>query len=109
LSPSSAGWKFTIVYSLTGGYSGPYNKITRDANGNLYGATTTSGASSLGAVFKLSPANGSWTYTDLYDFPGGSDGGFPYGALAVYANGNIFGTATIGGSDNQGVLFEITP
>jgi uncharacterized repeat protein (TIGR03803 family) len=107
LSPSDAGWKFAIVYSLTGGYSGPYNKLTRDTNGNLYG-TTTGGANNLGTVFKLSPANGSWTYTDLYDFPGGNDGGFPYGTLAVDANGNIYGTATIGGSDHQGVLFEIT-
>jgi uncharacterized repeat protein (TIGR03803 family) len=108
LSPNGAGWNFTVIYSLTGGYSGPYNKLTRDLNGNLYGTTTTSGASSLGTVFKLSPANGSWTFTDLYDFPGGNDGGFPYGALAVDANGNIFGTATIWGSDNQCVLFEIT-
>jgi len=60
-------------------------------------------------VFKLAPRNGDWTFTDLYDFVGGSDGGIPYGSLAIDAQGDIFGTTNIGGSDNQGVVFEITP
>jgi hypothetical protein len=63
----------------------------------------------LGSVFKLTPGDGGWTYTDLYDFPGGPEGGLPYCQLAVDANGNIFGTAVVGGSDNQGVIFEIMP
>jgi hypothetical protein len=60
-------------------------------------------------VFKLSPNKGNWTFTDLHDFAGGNDGGLPYGSVAVDAKGNIFGTAVVGGTDNQGVVFEITP
>jgi len=37
------------------------------------------------------------------------DGGLPCGSLAVDSRGNVFGTAVTGGSQNQGVLFEITP
>jgi len=45
-----------------------------DAAGNLYGTTTEDGIYGHGNVFKLTPSNG-WTYTFLYDFTGGSDGG----------------------------------
>lgn len=109
LSPSSGGWNFTVLYGFTGGYGGPYNKLTFDAQGNLYGVTNGDGANGLGAVFKLSPDNTGWTLTDLHDFAGGDDGASPYGSVAVDTQGNVFGTAAVGGSDNQGLVFEITP
>jgi uncharacterized repeat protein (TIGR03803 family) len=110
LSPQSDGsWAESTIYSFTGSFGGPYNKLTFDAAGSLYGIANSDGANGLGSVFKLTPNNGDWTFTDLYDFTGGSDGGLPYGSLAVDAHGNIFGTNVIGGSDNQGVVFEITP
>jgi uncharacterized repeat protein (TIGR03803 family) len=108
LSPSGTGWKFTTLHSFSGAYGGPYNKLTL-ANGNIYGFTEAEGANGLGSVFKLSPAKRGWTFTDLYDFVGGSDGAQPYGSVAVDSDGNVFGTANTGGSWNQGVVFEITP
>jgi len=108
LARSAKGWKLTTLYSFSGG-AGPYNKLTFDAKGNIYGTTNGDGAHGDGSVFKLSRSNGVWKFTDLYDFTSGSDGGLPYGSVAVDAHGNIFGTATVGGSDNQGVVFEITP
>jgi uncharacterized repeat protein (TIGR03803 family) len=109
LSPSNGAWTLTVLYSFTGGYGGPYNKLAFDTKGNLYGATEGEGANGLGLVFKLTPANGEWEFTDLYDFVGGNKGGEPYGAVAVDKQGNIFGTADLGGKDNQGVIFEIIP
>ena len=108
LSPSGTGWKFKTLHSFTGAYGGPYNKLTL-ANGNIYGATEAGGANGLGSVFKLAPAKHGWTFTNLYDFVGGSEGAQPYGSVAVDSNGNVFGTANTGGSRNQGVVFEITP
>ncbi len=108
LSPSSTGWTFSTLYSFSGGYGGPYNKLTLDDQGNIYGFTNADGVYGLGSVFKLAPANGSWTFTDLHDFSGGDDGAAPYGSLAVDSNGDIFGTTNEGGTQNQGVIFEIT-
>ncbi len=108
LSPSSGGWTFTVLYSFTGGYGGPYNKLTL-AKGDIYGFTNAEGANGLGSVFKLAPSNGAWKLTDLHDFAGGSDGASPYGSVAVDSAGNVFGTAAVGGSQNQGLVFEITP
>lgn len=108
MSPSNGGWTFNVLYSFVGGYGGPYNKLTFDASGSLYGVTNSDGANGLGEVFKLSPGNGGWTLTDLHDFAGGDDGNLPYGSVAVDANGNVFGTASIGGTSGQGVVFEVT-
>jgi uncharacterized repeat protein (TIGR03803 family) len=109
LSPSASGWTFTTLYSFVGGYGGPYNKLTFDAQGNLYGIANSDGAYGFGSVFKLAPGNGGWTFTDLHDFTNGSDGGEPYGSVAVDSKGDVFGTAVTGGSDGEGVIFEITP
>jgi len=109
LSHSSKGWKLTTGYSFNPGFGGPYNKLTIDASGNIYGTTNGDGANNAGSVFKLTPTKGTWKFTDLYDFTDGKDGGLPYGALTIDARGNIFGTAVVGGTDNQGVVFEITP
>lgn len=109
LSPSSGGWILTVLCSFSGGYGGPYNKLTFDTKGNLYGSLNGESANGMGSVFRLTPGNGGWAYRDLHDFTGGSDdGSLPYGQLAIDAHGNIFGTTNAGGSDNQGVLFEIT-
>jgi uncharacterized repeat protein (TIGR03803 family) len=108
LSPSSGSWTLTTLYSFSGFSAGPYNDLTFDANGNLYGATEGDGAFSKGSVFKLTHGDGGWTFTDLYDFTGGNDGGVPYGRLAVDSHGNIFGTTSIGGTGNQGVVFEVS-
>jgi uncharacterized repeat protein (TIGR03803 family) len=108
-SPSGADGTFTTLYSFIGGYGGPYNKLTLDAQGNLYGALNGESVYGYGSVFKLTPGTSGWTYTDLYDFTNGSDGGLPYGSVALDADGNIFGTAVTAGGNNQGVVFEITP
>jgi uncharacterized repeat protein (TIGR03803 family) len=105
----SASGTFTTLYSFSGGYGGPYNKLTLDASGNIYGFTNGDGINGLGSIFKLTASNGSFIFTDLHDFAGGNDGASPYGSVAVDKNGNVFGTAAVGGSQNQGLVFEITP
>jgi uncharacterized repeat protein (TIGR03803 family) len=116
LTPSNGSWIFNVLSSLPGSQgSGPQAGVTMDAAGNLYG-TTTAGAYSAGAVFKLTQSNGVWTYTSLHDFTGGSDGEGPDCTVAIDANGNLYGTTTgggtlgaCGGNLGCGVVWEITP
>jgi hypothetical protein len=109
LSPvRGGGYSLTTLYSFST-YYGPYSKLTLDASGNIYGTANGAGAHGLGSVFKLTFSNGMWTFSDLHDFAGGTDGASPYGSVAVDPHGNLFGTAAVGGSSNQGVVFEITP
>ncbi len=83
--------------------------LTFDAQGNLYGTTAGDGAYGKGSVFKLSPHGATWLYTSLHDFTGGSDGAVPYSNVTIDANGNLYGTAGAGGTDNEGVVWKITP
>ena len=114
LTPSSGNWTFTVLYSLQGNGTGPVRDLVMDKSGNLYGAAYTDGAHLSGSVFKLTPSHGSWTYTDLHDFTGGSDGGIPQSNLVFDASGNLYGTTVYGGSPSCGagggcgVVFEIT-
>jgi len=99
----------TVLYSASGnGESpfGPQSGVVMDSVGNLYGVDAY--ANYAGFVFKLTPSNGSWIFTDLHDFTGGADGAAPYGTLAIDANGSIYGTTIWGGANNYGVVFQIT-
>ncbi len=57
----------------------------------------------------LAPAQ---TFTTLYSFTGGSDGGLPYAALIQDQDGNLYGTASYGGyagcgGYDCGVVFKV--
>ena len=116
LSPSGNYWRFSSLYSFARGAAyypeGPLDALIMDGAGNLYGATGTDGDYGQGAVFKLTPSNGGWTYTSLYDFTGGTDGSFPRNVV-MDASGNLYGITTYGGNSacqaGCGVVFEITP
>jgi uncharacterized repeat protein (TIGR03803 family) len=118
LSPSGGGWTFTVIYNFTspeGGQCGPRAGLTMDTAGNLYGTTYCDGAKGYGNVFKLSPASGGWTYKNLYDFKGGTDGKNPISTVLIHPNGKLYGTALGGGDPNCnptfgcGVVWELTP
>jgi uncharacterized repeat protein (TIGR03803 family) len=121
LSPSGGGWSFSVLYSFTGHVlnesdPGVYNALVLDAAGNLYGADYADTPNGYGSIFKLTPSNGSWTYTSLHDFTGGSDGANPIGGVNFDTNGNLYGTTLSGGIQGGncsavgcGVVWEITP
>ena len=116
LSPSGGGWTFSLIASFTG-FHGSVGSLAFDSAGNLYGTTRDDGAFHFGNVFKLTPSGGQWTYTDLYDFTGGDDGGEPFAGVTLDSSGNIFGTALYGprqicqiqGNPGCGLIWEITP
>lgn len=110
LSPANGSWTYTLLYAFAeNSYAGPQGNLVLDPAGNLYGVTLADGLYHFGNVFELTPSSGGWTYTDLHDFTGGADGGYPYDGLVLDANGNVYGTTSSGGSDNVGVVFAIIP
>ena len=104
---SAAGTE-SVLYSFAGGAtdgSDPTGGLVMDGAGNLFGTTAAGGANDLGTVFKLSPGG---TETLLYSFVGGStDGASPKAGLILDGAGNLYGTTSAGGVDDDGTVFEI--
>ena len=105
LSQSNGEWVFTRIYDFLGN-GGPYSRPIFDRAGDLYGTTFADGAYEMGSVFKLTPSNGSWTYTDLHDFTCCSNGQNPAGGMVFDTAGNLYGTAS-GYEGQDGIAFEI--
>jgi uncharacterized repeat protein (TIGR03803 family) len=108
LSPAGGGnWTERDLHDFGSLSSGlfPYGGVVFDGAGNLYGTTSTGGASSGGTVFELTAGN--WTYQVVHNFGTGSDGSTPYAGL-VLSGGNLYGT-TSGGGSSGGTVFELTP
>jgi uncharacterized repeat protein (TIGR03803 family) len=96
----------------------PVSGVVADASGNLYGVTADGpgtdchGNYGCGSVFKLAP-NG--TFTTLYAFTGGADGGTPYASLVLDDAGNLYGTTQVGGNMDCGItlgcgtVFKVAP
>ena len=76
---------------------------------NLYGTTYCDGDYSAGDGLKLTPSGGTWTYTSLYVFTGGTNGNFLYSNLVFDKQGNLYGTTSEGGPDYEGMVFQIKP
>jgi uncharacterized repeat protein (TIGR03803 family) len=114
LMPSNGNWSFSLLYSPVQGGSDAVGTLARSSSGTLYGTFfygglfQSCGGEGCGNVFQLSPSNGGWVYTSLYEFTGGDDGGNPTGGLILDSAGNLYGT-TSGLQAGVGSAFELAP
>jgi uncharacterized repeat protein (TIGR03803 family) len=103
----------TMIHSFTGlDGNGPNGLVlAQDRSGNLYGTTSSGGtgtgcAGGCGAVFEIMQGRAT---VFLYNFSGTPDAANPSGSLIVDRLGNIYGTTVLGGTFNQGTVFELSP
>ena len=107
------GWQDSVLYSFQGGSDGgfPTTTLVFDAAHNLYGTTTAGGdpGCDCGVAFELSPNGNGWTESVLHTFGTFPDGANPYYGLAPDGAGNYLGTTAVGGNQNRGTVFQLTP
>ncbi len=102
----------SIVYSFgpSSGTDGqnPQGGLIIDSAGYLYGTTFDGGANNNGTVFKMTTAGNE---VFLYSFGPNTtaDGKLPAGRLIMDSIGDLWGTTTMGGTGNDGTVFEINP
>lgn len=127
LSPSSSGWKETVLALFDGGYHygqglSPIGNLAMDKSGNVYGATFAGGKGycayggyHCGLVYELTSASTGYKEKVLYDFSGGSDGGVVRAGV-VLNKGKLYGTTYEGGDKDPcypipgcGVVYKLTP
>lgn len=105
-SYSSAPTTIATFNGSNGRY--PRNGLIMDAAGNLFGMTSSGGASNNGVVFEIAKSGSGYnnTPTVLASFsdPGGDQ---PYGTLTLDAQGDLFGTTYYGGTNSKGQVFEL--
>jgi uncharacterized repeat protein (TIGR03803 family) len=87
--------------------------LTRDASGNLYGATGGGGRYNEGSVFKLTPSG---VEGILHSFDSATGDGYsPDSGVTIDSEGNLYGTTFYGGGTEYcggqgcGVVYKVTP
>jgi uncharacterized repeat protein (TIGR03803 family) len=111
LSPSPDGnWTETMLHQFTVNDGIPGSGLVMDSSGHLFGTELSGGTSLLGAVYELTPnADGSWTYSVIHSFGPVPDGQSSMGELVLDGAGNLYGTTQVGGTLNNGTVFELSP
>jgi len=114
---ASNNWSIDLLYTFLQGQGFPSGRLTMDAAGNLYGVLSNC-ATGYGCIYKLTSSGDGYTFTDLYDFRGSTDGQNPSGPVTIDANGNLYGTAEAAGNLSRclgegingcGTVWELTP
>ena len=87
---------------------GPVAGLIMGAPGLLYGTTEYGGSSNSGTVFAAYTTNGGETYVEepIHNF-GFDDGVIPEAGVIMDSSGNLYGTTSVGGSYDAGIVFEM--
>jgi len=110
-----AAGKYKTLHAFKSGEDGsrPGAGVIFDQAGNLYGTAEGGGPNAAGDVFQLTPnPDGTWTENVLYNFcalASCTDGASPQGGLVFDTSGNLYGTTKLGGVDNYGEVFRLSP
>ncbi len=107
------GGTYTTLHAFTNGTDGgfPQDGLVQGSDGNLYGTTSTGGNLSdcakagCGTIFKVTPTG---TFTTVYTFTGGTDGGTPLGGLVEDGAGVFYGTTSAYGANTYGTVFKLS-
>jgi uncharacterized repeat protein (TIGR03803 family) len=85
----------------------PNAAVIQDAGGNLYGTTYYGGANNQGTVFKLDPEGNFSVLHTFGSLPNDADGAYSPYALLQDTVGNLYGSASGGGTNGAGTVFKI--
>jgi uncharacterized repeat protein (TIGR03803 family) len=96
----------TVLHSFTNGVDGanPFAGVIQATDGKFYGASLEGIGASFGTLFRMTSGG---ALTPLYAFGGGADGGNPLASLVQGSDGNLYGTASTGGSNGVGTVFSL--
>lgn len=99
---------FTILRSLVSGTDGsyPYGSLVQATDGKLWGVTSSGGSFGYGTIFNITTTGTFKTMKNLNATP---DGRTAKGDLLIAKDGNLYGMTSLGGANNVGTIFKITP
>jgi uncharacterized repeat protein (TIGR03803 family) len=86
----------------------PVGSLILASDGNFYGTTQGGGTHRYGTVYKITPAGSFSTVYNFCSLENCADGSQPQAALIQAADGNLYGTTSLGGRLGVGTVFRIT-
>jgi len=114
---ATAAGKITVLHVFTGdvsatSYDGnrPIGVLVQDSKGYLWGTTYQGGEYNEGTIFKI--ATSGKDYELVYNFQFAAPellGQLPLAGLTLGTDGNLYGVASRGGTNNYGATFQVTP
>jgi uncharacterized repeat protein (TIGR03803 family) len=87
----------------------PQTGLVQANDGTLYGTTIAGGAYGSGTIFGITPSDKLTTLYNVCSQTGCPDGNYLYSALIQATDGNLYGVMEIGGANNGGTIFRMTP
>ncbi|HEY1707104.1 MAG TPA: choice-of-anchor tandem repeat GloVer-containing protein [Rhizomicrobium sp.] len=110
----SPGGTHTVLYAFKGNPSDgakdgsqPFGGLALDGRGNLYGTTESGFLDGNGIVFKIKPNGTERLYHKFQTYL--RDGENSVSSVTFDAQGNLFGTTSMGGDNGVGTVFRIAP
>jgi uncharacterized repeat protein (TIGR03803 family) len=108
-------WTETVLYQFTQFEEGEYpqGELAIGKDGRMYGVTFGGGPKDAGVAFELIPppagsASGApWTERVIHRFD--DRDGHPPNGLVMGADGVLYGSASLGGTNDAGTIFELSP
>ena len=110
LTPSHGTYTHNILYSFNQNNNEVYpdGLLSFDASGNLYGiAGGILGEDSN--IYELTPSGSGWIETKVFNQYTNQTGAYPSGGVILDSSGNVYGTNYLGGAQNGGVVFKLSP
>jgi len=106
LTQSQGSWTESIVYNFNPAPDSnlPQGGLIFDSSGKLYGTACEGGTHNHGTVFQMTTSG---VENILYNFRDQSDGQCPAAALIFDPAGNLYSTASDGGTNGGGTAFEL--
>ena len=102
LTPAGA---FSIIAASP---SQSFSTLVAATDGNLYGMTQYGGTFNRGTVFQVALSGKKPKLKIIHSFDCTKEGCGPNGGLMQGSDGNLYGTATGGGSGSGGTVFQVT-
>jgi uncharacterized repeat protein (TIGR03803 family) len=103
LQPSQSGWSLNHLYQFNGNDGYAPIGVFRDPSGNIFGVSTGDGGNESANIYELSPSNGGWNYSLVYNFQVGYTDA---SGLVMDSAGNLYGCNSELG---DGYIFKLTP
>ncbi len=102
------GNNFQIIheaFSIEG--DSPRPELCETSDGRIFGITSYGGRYNAGVIFEWDPVSNA--YIKKFEFTGKETGFDPKSSLLLASNGKMYGTTSLGGLQDSGVLFEWDP